>query len=153
MVNKCYLINFDKPLPDTVIEQLKSKHNDIEELVVIDKKVIIHFNRQIYIQCVDIRAQIEKDYPDIFSGKFPIIVNLPGLAIAAVYLMNELEAASGTKPKILELIKLKGVDNLFSNFEFRRVLNLEYNKNVSRNYIKEKNEHQRREEEEEEEEN
>lgn len=136
--NIVYLINFDKPLPDNIIESIKEDYPDIDELIIIEKKVTINFSRQIYIQCIDIRRQLEKEYDGIFSGNAEVVVNLPGLSIAAIYIINEIEAMLRRKPKILELIRLKGNDNLFNNFQFRRILDLDYNKNVSRNKIKNK---------------
>ena len=132
-MKKAYLINFDKPLPEKVIEEVEKNYEDIDELIVVNKKVTIDLRKKnIYIQCIDIRRSIEKEYPTIFTEDNAIIVNPPGFAIAAIYLINEIEARLKTKPYILELIKNKDSNHLFSQFEFRRVLSLEYNKNVSR---------------------
>jgi len=135
-IKKVYLINFDKPLDESVIEEIKSHYTDIDELNVLNEKVSINFQKPLYIQCVDIRKKIESENKEIFSGNYPIIVNLPGLSIAALYLVNEIEAILREKPKILELIRNKGKDKLFTSFEFKRIFDLDYNKNVSRNFVK-----------------
>lgn len=130
--NIAYLINFDKPLPENVIEEVRLTYRDIDELVVIDKQITIKLHKPIYIQCVDVRKELQEEYEDIFSMESVVIVNLPGFSMAAVYLINEIEAVLHHKPFILELIKKKTSNTLFNNFEFRRIFNLEYNKHISR---------------------
>jgi hypothetical protein len=138
MEKKAYLINFDHPFPDTVITKLKEEHPEIENLILIEKRILINWQLQPYKQCISIRRSLENQYPDIFSGLYPVIVNLPGLSLAAVYLINEIEGKLRSKPQILEMIKHKASpDDLFPKFEFRRVLNLELNKNVTKNNITE----------------
>jgi hypothetical protein len=132
---KAFIINFDRPLPDIVIEDVKKNYPDIKNLIVIDKKVSINLRKKIYMQCVDIRAELERDYDGIFSGFYPIIVNLPGFSIGAVYLINEIEARIKSKPLILEMIKHKEKGSLFTEFEYRRVLDLEFNNKVTKNNI------------------
>jgi hypothetical protein len=135
-----YLINFDKPLTENIIDEIKNSYKDIEEVEVIDKKVSIKLHKSIYIQCVDIRKKLETEHEGIFSGEYPVVINLPGLSLAAVYLVNEIESILRTKPKILELIKERTNDNLFSSFSFRRIFDLDYNLNISRNNIKKESE-------------
>ena len=127
-----YLINFDKELSEDIMKQIKEAYKEIDELIVINKQVSIKLHKQIYIQCVDIRQKLEDEYPDIFSGDKPLIVNPPGFSMAAIYLINEIEAKLKIKPFILELIKDKEPGSLFGRFKFRRILDLEYNKNVTR---------------------
>ena len=137
MNKKVYLINFDKPLPEKIYEEIKNNYKDIEDLVVVNKKVSINLRKKLYIQCVDIRAELERDYEDIFSGHYPVILNLPGFSIAAVYLSNEIEARLKQKPLILEMIKHKERESLFSDFEYRRILDLEFNHKITKNNTEE----------------
>lgn len=133
MNKKVFLINFDKPLPDRISGDIKENYTDIEELIIIDKKISINLKKKLYMQCVDIRAELERDYEGIFSGHYPVIINLPGFSIAAVYLVNEIEAKMKQKPLILEMIRHKDRESLFPSFEYKRVLDLSFNYKVTKN--------------------
>ena len=131
-----FLINFDKTMPETVIEDLKASYKEIENVVSIQKKVSINLSKKnIYIQCVDIRRELEVENPGIFDGISPVIINLPGFAIAAVYIVNEIEARMKRKPLILEMIKSRNSDNLFTEFQFRRLIDLQLNNKITKNNI------------------
>jgi len=122
-----FILNFGRKLPEAVIKEIEEKTKAIitEEQV----KVNINLSKNIYIQIVDIIDAIPKD---LLKGNKKILVNLPGLPIAAAYIIVELHARMGFFPLVLELYRDHAADNIWNDWNLKRIVDLEYERSISR---------------------
>ena len=120
------IINFGIELSDKVFWQIEQTN----EVTIdgLDIKVQINMNKNVYIQIVDIVDTI----PETFLYSDNLVINPPALAIAAVYLVNEIEARSNKKPYILEL-KRDRKRGVYTPFEYSRIRNLQLETAYSKN--------------------
>ena len=122
-----YILNFGRKLPDAVVKEIETKTRAIvtEEQI----KVNINLSKVIYIQIVDIIDSIPKE---LLKGNKKILVNLPGLPIAAAYIIVELHARMGFFPLVLELYRDHANDNIWNDWNLKRIVDLEYERSISR---------------------
>lgn len=125
-----YILNFGRKLSDNIVKQITEETKAIvsEEQI----KVNINLSKNIYIQVVDIINSISKD---LLAGDKKICVNLPGLPLAAVYLITELHARMGYFPLVLELYRDHKENPVFSNFKLKKIVDLEFERAVSRSKL------------------
>lgn len=125
------LLNFGAKLNDDVLEKIKeeTKAEDIHQKMI---KVNLDLSRNPYIQCHDI-VEAQKDY---LLSDDPFVVNLPGLPVACVFILNEISAITGTEPTIVFTSRNIAGEGYFSEFKFRRLFNLSYEKTVTREKFK-----------------
>jgi len=124
---KVYLLNFGAKLSDDTVEQIREevKADSIEQIL---KKVNLDLSKNPYIQCHDIVLS-QKSY---LLGDSPCVVNLPGLPIACVFIVNEIAALTGHEPTIVFTSRNISGEGFFSDFKFKRMFNLQYEKTVTR---------------------
>jgi hypothetical protein len=125
------LLNFGAKLNEEVLENIK-KEVDADDIEQIMTKVNLDLSKNPYIQCHDIVNSV-KEY--ILSDT-PFVVNLPGLPIACVFIVNEITALSGAEPIIVFTSRNIAGEGYFSDFRFRRLFNLSYEKTVTREKFK-----------------
>jgi hypothetical protein len=124
---KVYLLNFGARLCEEATEEIRKEVNadSIEQIL---KKVNLDLSKNPYIQCHDgIISQ-----KSILLGKYPVVINLPGLPIACVFLINEISAITGKEPTIVFTSRDISENGYFSDFKFKRLFNLQYEKTVTR---------------------
>jgi len=125
------LINFGANLNDDVLEDIR-KEVQADTINLRVAKVNLDLNKNPYIQCHDI---VERQKDLLLSGD-PFIINLPGLPIACVFIVNEITAIAGREPTVLFTSRNISRDGYFSEFKFRRLFNLSYEKTVTREKFK-----------------
>ena len=130
---KINLLNFGAKLNNSVLEDLK-KEVDAETVDQILIKVNIDLSKNPYIQCHDI---VINNISYLLSED-PFVVNLPGLPIACVFIVNEITAITGTEPTIIFTSRDMVNNKYFSEFKFKRLFNLAYEKTVTREKLKSK---------------
>jgi hypothetical protein len=128
---KIYLINFGAKLNNSVCEEIAKelKSNVVEQIMI---KVNLDLSKNPYFQCHEI-IKYNKKY---FLEEVPFVVNLPGLPIAGVFICNEISAITSHEPTILFTSRDISQDGFFSEFKFKRMFNLSYEKNVTREKFK-----------------
>lgn len=128
---KINLLNFGAKFSDEMLEAIKAdlKVDEIEQVII---KVNLDLSKNPYIQCHDIVLKNKK----YLLGSEPFIVNLPGLPIACVFIVNEIAAISGNEPTIVFTSRNIAEEGFFSDFKFKRVFNLSYEKTVTRERFK-----------------
>jgi hypothetical protein len=128
---KIYLINFGAKLNDSVCEEVAKelKSKEIEQVMI---KVNLDLSKNPYFQC----HEIVKNHQKYFLENIPFVVNLPGLPIAVVFLVNEITAITSHEPTIIFTSRDISQDGFFSEFKFKRMFNLSYEKNVTREHFK-----------------
>lgn len=128
---KVYLLNFGAKFGDELLNDI-AKEVDAEESEQIILKVNLDLSKNPYLQCHDVVLK-EKA---ILLGSDPYVVNLPGLPIACVFIVNEICAISGREPTIVFTSRNIAGEGYFSDFKFRRLYNLSYEKTVTREKFK-----------------
>ena len=128
---KVYLLNFGARLSDEVQESIRNEV-DAESVEQIMKKVNLDLSRNPYLQCHDIVLS-QKKY---LLGKYPCVINLPGLPIACVFIANEITAITSREPTIVFTSRNIVGEGFFSDFKFKRLFNLSYEKTVTREKFK-----------------
>lgn len=128
---KVYLLNFGARLSDEVQESIKNEV-DAESIEQIMKKVNLDLSKNPYLQCHDIVLS-QKKY---LLSDFPCVINLPGLPIACVFIANEIAAITGRDPTVVFTSRNIAGEGFFSDFKFRRLFNLSYEKTVTREKFK-----------------
>jgi hypothetical protein len=128
---KIYLINFGAKLTDEVLDSIKKEVNS-DEIEQIMKKVNLDLSKNPYLQCHDVVLSQKK----ILMGDDPYVINLPGLPIACVFIANEIAAITGREPTIVFTSRNIAGEGYFSDFKFRRLFNLSYEKTVTREKFK-----------------
>ena len=125
-----YILNFGRKLSENVVSEIQQSTNALvnEELI----RVNINLSKNIYIQVVDVVNSITSDQ---LNGDKKIVVNLPGLPLAAVYILVELHARLGYFPLVLELYRDHKKDPIFSEFSLKKIVDLERERNVTRSRI------------------
>lgn len=125
------LINFGAKLNEEVLEKIKQEVNaeNITQKII---KVNLDLSKNPYIQCHDIVMGIK----NIILSDDPFVVNLPGLPIACVFLINEITAITGYEPTIVYTSRDIVGNGYFSDFKFRRLFNLNYEKTITREKFK-----------------
>lgn len=128
---KVYLVNFGAKLADDAVENIRKEvgANSIEQIL---KKVNLDLSKNPYIQCHDI-VMSQKSY---LLGEFPCVINLPGLPIACVFIVNEIAAITGHEPTIVFTSRNISGEGYFSDFKFKRMFNLQYERTVTRERFK-----------------
>jgi hypothetical protein len=129
--SKVYLLNFGAKLCDEVLESIKSEvgADEVEQVI---KKVNLDLSKNPYLQCHDLVISQKK----ILMGEEPFVVNLPGLPIACVFIVNEITALTGREPTIIFTSRNIAGEGYFSDFKFKRLFNLSYEKTVTREKFK-----------------
>lgn len=128
---KMYLVNFGAKLSDDVLEAVKNdvNANCIEQII---KKVNLDLSKNPYLQIHDVIFSVKKY---LLEG-CPIVINLPGLPIACVFIVNEITALTGREPTIIFTSRDISKDGYFSDFKFKRLFSLSYEKNCTREKFK-----------------
>lgn len=129
--NKMYLINFGARLSDEVLEAIKAEV-DSASIEQIMQKVNLDLSKNPYLQCHDIVLN-QKEY---LLSRDPCVINLPGLPIACSFICNELTAITGREPTIVFTSRNIANEGFFSEFQFRRLFNLNFEKTVTREKFK-----------------
>jgi len=125
------LLNFGAKLNNDVLDKIKTEigANEVKQEMA---KVNLDLSKNPYIQCHDIvYSKI-----DIITGDDPFIINLPGLPIACVFIINEITAITGVEPTLVFTSRNIANEGYFSEFKFRRLFNLNYEKTVTREKFK-----------------
>lgn len=125
------MINFGAKLTDEVLDSIKKEVNS-DEIEQIMKKVNLDLSKNPYLQCHDVVLSQKK----ILMGDDPYVINLPGLPIACVFIANEIAAITGREPTIVFTSRNIAGEGYFSDFKFRRLFNLSYEKTVTREKFK-----------------
>jgi len=128
---KVYLLNFGARLSEEVEESVRTKV-EADSIEQIMKKVNLDLSKNPYLQCHDIVTS-QKRY---LLSENPCVVNLPGLPIACVFIVNEITAITGREPTIIFTSRNIAGEGFFSEFKFKRIFNLNYEKTVSREKFK-----------------
>jgi hypothetical protein len=128
---RVYLLNFGARLNDEVLEAVK-KEVDADDIEQIMRKVNLDLSKNPYLQCHDIVLS-QKKY---LMSEFPFVINLPGLPIACAFIANEIAAITGREPTIVFTSRNIAGEGYFSDFRFRRLFNLSYEKTVTREKFK-----------------
>jgi len=129
--SKVYLINFGAKLSDEVLDSIK-KEVDADEVEQVMKKVNLDLSKNPYLQCHDVVLSQKKT----LMGEDPYVINLPGLPIACVFIINEITAITGREPTIVFTSRNIVDEGFFSDFKFKRLFNLSYEKTVTREKFK-----------------
>lgn len=129
--DKVFLINFGAVLSDSTCDDIKKEvdANEIEQIMI---KVNLDLSKNPYFQC----HEIIKKHQEYFLSKNPFVINLPGLPIACVFLVNEIAALASHDPTIVFTSRDISKDGFFSEFKFKRLFNLSYERNVTREKFK-----------------
>lgn len=128
---KVYLLNFGAKLRDEVLKSIEEEV-DAKTCEQIMVKVNLDLSKNPYLQCHDIVVK-QKKY--ILSDQ-PFVVNLPGLPIACVFIINEISAIRGREPTIIFTSRNIAGEGFFSDFKYRRIFDLSYEKTVTRERFK-----------------
>ena len=128
---KMYLLNFGAKLSDETVEEIRKEvgATTIEQVM---KKVNLDLSKNPYLQCHDVVLSQKKYLLD----DSPCVVNLPGLPIACVFIVNEIAALTGREPTIVFTSRNISGEGYFSDFKFRRLFNLSYERTVTRERFK-----------------
>lgn len=129
--NRVNLLNFGAKLNQEVLENVKKEvsADDIYQEMV---KVNLDLSKNPYLQCHDVVYSVR----DVLTSDDPFVVNLPGLPIACTFIVNEITAITGVEPTILFTSRNIAGEGYFSEFKFRRLFNLSYEKTVTREKFK-----------------
>lgn len=128
---KMYLLNFGAKLSEEAVENIR-KEVDSEKIEQIIKKVNLDLSKNPYLQCHD----VVYSQKSILLNDCPCVINLPGLPIACVFIVNEITALTGHEPTIVFTSRNISGEGYFSDFKFRRLFNLSYEKTVTREKFK-----------------
>jgi hypothetical protein len=128
---KMYLINFGARLSDNACKDIKEevKAEAIEQVMV---KVNLDLSKNPYFQCHEIVKKVHKHLLD----EYPFVINLPGLPIAGVFITNEIAAITGHEATVVFTSRDISNNGYFSEFKFKRMFNLSYERNVTRERFK-----------------
>jgi hypothetical protein len=128
---KMYLVNFGAKLSDEVLEDVKNdvNANSIEQII---KKVNLDLSKNPYLQIHDVVFSVKKYLLD----DCPYVINLPGLPIACVFIVNEIEALTGKPPVIVFTSRDISKEGYFSDFKFKRLFSLNYERTATRERFK-----------------
>ena len=124
-----YLLNFGRKLTDSVIKSIEENTGArvVEEVINVN----LDLSKQTYIQIVSIIEKINRDIFKVSENR-RVLVNLCGLPLAAVYIVTELHARLGYFVPVLELTRDIKNDQLFSDWKFKRIIDLERERVASR---------------------
>ena len=128
---KVHLLNFGARLSNEVQESIRNEV-DAESIEQIMKKVNLDLSKNPYLQCHDIVLS-QKRY---LLSECPCVINLPGLPIACVFIVNEITAITSREPTVVFTSRNIAGEGFFSDFKFRRLFNLSYEKTVTREKFK-----------------
>jgi hypothetical protein len=128
---KMFLLNFGAKLSDEAVEEIR-KEVGAESIEQVVKKVNLDLSKNPYIQCHDIVLSQK----NILLGSNPCVINLPGLPIACVFIVNEISALTGHEPTIVFTSRDISGEGYFSDFKFKRLFNLGYERTVTREHFK-----------------
>jgi hypothetical protein len=128
---KVYLLNFGAKLSEEVTECIRAEV-DADSIEQILKKVNLDLSKNPYIQVHDV-VMLTKSY---LLSDCPCVINLPGLPIACVFIVNEIAAITGHEPTIVFTSRNISGEGYFSDFKFKRMFNLQYEKTVTREKFK-----------------
>ena len=131
MHEKVYLLNFGAKLDDEVLRNIEEEVN-AKSCEQVMAKVNLDLSKNPYLQCHDIVYKHKKYILD----EHPFIVNLPGLPIACVFIVNEITAIKGREPIIIFTSRNIAGEGYFSSYKFRRLYDLSYEKTVTREKFK-----------------
>ena len=126
-----YLLNFGAKFGEELLNEI-AKNVDAKETEQVIMKVNLDLSKNPYLQCHDIVIR-EKS---ILLGEVPYVINLPGLPIACVFIVNEITAITGKEPTLVFTSRNIAGEGYFSEFKFRRLYNLGYEKTVTRERFK-----------------
>lgn len=128
---KVYLVNFGAKLTDGTCDSIRDevKADSIEQVMA---KVNLDLSKNPYFQCHEIVKKVQQ----YLLSEFPFVINLPGLPIAGVFIANEIAAITGHEPTVVFTSRDISNDGYFSEFKFKRMFNLSYERNVTRERFK-----------------
>lgn len=128
---KVNLLNFGAKLNEEVLEKIKEETNsqDIHQEII---KVNLDLSKNPYLQCHDVVYSVL----DMLTSGEPFVVNLPGLPIACTFIVNEITAITGKEPTIVFTSRNIAGEGYFSEFKYKRLFNLSYEKTVTREKFK-----------------
>jgi hypothetical protein len=126
-----YLLNFGAKLSDEVLENIKKEVN-VDKCEQIMIKVNLDLSKNPYLQCHDIVSKARK----YILSDTPFVINLPGLPIACTFIINEISAIKGREPILVFTSRNISGEGFFSDFKFRRLFDLSYEKTVTREKFK-----------------
>lgn len=128
---KVYLLNFGAKLSDEVLKNIEKEVSakSCEQIMI---KVNLDLSKNPYLQCHDVVIKSKK----YILGDVPFVVNLPGLPIACIFIVNEISAISGREPIIIFTSRNIAGEGFFSDFKFKRMFDLSYEKTVTRERFK-----------------
>lgn len=121
------LINFGTELKENVISAIEEEHDISIEQIMIKASLNLK-KRSTIIQVHDL-IQDNRQY---FEEKDYFIINLPGLPIFAAFLVAEIHALTGRFPILVECIKDYSNNNIFNDYVFKRLYDLDRERNTSR---------------------
>lgn len=121
------LINFGAALHMKVIEAIQEDHKIKIEQINISASLNLK-KHSTYIQVNDL---IKKN-KNLFFEKDFFIINLPGLPIFSAFLITEIHALTGKFPIIIECLKDYSNEGIFSHYKFKRLYDLDRERNQSR---------------------
>jgi hypothetical protein len=130
--NKLVIINFGSAISDKLKLEIEAQLQVPIEIRQYNPG--INMKKNIYVQCVDLVDKINID-----ELPMNFVLNLPGLPISACYIVNEIEARTGTKPQILELHREKDSQGVLSDFRFGKIRSLEFETQYTRKKIENQN--------------
>ena len=128
---KVYLLNFGAKLSNEVLKNIEEEIGAFtcDQIMI---KVNLDLSKNPYLQCHDIVSK-QKKY---ILSDFPFVINLPGLPIACIFIINEISALKGREPIIVFTSRNIAGEGFFSEFKFRRMFDLSYEKTVTREHFK-----------------
>lgn len=128
---KMYLVNFGAKLSDDVLEAIRNdvNANTIEQVI---KKVNLDLSKNPYLQIHDVVFSVKK----YLLEDIPCVINLPGLPLAVAFILNEIEALTGKSPVIVFTSRDISKEGYFSDFKFKRLFSLNYERVATRERFK-----------------
>ena len=126
MNKEIFLVNFGIELNDGILQEIETRSQC--RVNVFNLAVKINLKKNVYIQIVDLINEV----PEKFLFSKDLILNVPTLSLAAIYLFCEIYFRTNRMPFILELHRDKS-KNPFAEFEFGKICNLQLEKSVTQN--------------------
>jgi hypothetical protein len=126
MNKEIFLLNFGIELNDGILREIEERSQC--KVNVFNVGVKINLKKNVYIQIVDLINEV----PEKFLYSKELIINVPTLSLAAIYIFCEIYFKTNRMPFVLELHRDKS-KNPFAEFEFGKICNLQLEKSVTQN--------------------
>lgn len=118
------ILNFGYPLSEKCKEQVQIQFSDYEVKEVM-LSASFDIKKCLYPQVVTFLDNLDVS----LDGRVPYLINISNLSIVSTFLITELYARSGAFPQVLELVR----DESLGIFILKRIVNLEYERRMTRN--------------------